>query len=261
MGSRRQAPNRDRRPVMTTTAAQDSPLLHAVLNLSRYHREHEKFYATSPREVAVTLQRHARTLQALADRWSQAQPSSRRPFSPYEGAEDLNDPAALQLEGVLFMEGEGRPPEVALLVHDLRATAERYAGTGDWLGTAMKASWDMAVGLMEFDELADLLGDRHRIIANDWLAADMSVLIARILDRAADLLDHVDFTPAALRTDLAGSRRTPGLVHAAAEMINRAADLCSESAALVNDNERRWRLFRERVAEIVDAPVADVTAE
>ena len=40
-------------------------LLDAVLNLSRFHREHEKFYASSPRERAVTLQRHARTLHAL----------------------------------------------------------------------------------------------------------------------------------------------------------------------------------------------------
>jgi hypothetical protein len=40
------------------------------------------------------------------------------------------------------------------------------------------------------------------------------------------------------------------LLHSAAELINRAADLCSDSAGLVNDNERRWRIFRERVAQI-----------
>jgi hypothetical protein len=53
-----------------------TPLLDAVLNLSHFHREHEKFYATSPRELAVELQRHARTLHALADRWSTIAPSS-----------------------------------------------------------------------------------------------------------------------------------------------------------------------------------------
>ena len=40
------------------------------------------------------------------------------------------------------------------------------------------------------------------------------------------------------------------LLHSAAELINRAADLCSDSAGLVNDNERRWRIFRERVVQI-----------
>jgi hypothetical protein len=40
------------------------------------------------------------------------------------------------------------------------------------------------------------------------------------------------------------------LLHSTAEIINRAADLCSESAGLVNDNERRWRVFRERVVQI-----------
>lgn len=46
------------------------PLLDAMLNLARFHREHEKFYAQEPRTQAVLLQRHARALQALADRWS-----------------------------------------------------------------------------------------------------------------------------------------------------------------------------------------------
>ncbi|HJQ41576.1 MAG TPA: hypothetical protein VJ831_00695 [Jatrophihabitantaceae bacterium] len=54
---------------MTTTndAAPHSPLLDAVLNLSRDHREHEKFYATAPRERAVVLQRDERaTRQSCA---------------------------------------------------------------------------------------------------------------------------------------------------------------------------------------------------
>ena len=238
---------------MTTPAAEHPPLLDAALNLSRYHREHEKFYASFPRERAITLQRHARTLHALADQWSRAVASTEPALSPYAGADDLNDPAALQLEGVLFMEGEGEPTELVNLVRDLRTSAEDFAGTGEWLGHAMQASWDIAAALAEIPGLEDLLGDRHRIIANDWLASDMSSLIARLLVRAADLLDQLDLTPAGLRTDLAGPRRAAPLVHSAAELINRAADLCSDSAGLVNDNERRWRVFRERVVALTGA--------
>ena len=43
-------------------------------------------------------------------------PASPTPFSPFEGAEDLNDAAALQLDGVLFMEGEGEPTEIGRLI-------------------------------------------------------------------------------------------------------------------------------------------------
>jgi hypothetical protein len=234
-------------------ASTTAPLLDAALNLSRFHREHEKFYASAPRELAITLQRHARALEALADTWSTVAVSTRQPFSPFEGAEDLNAEAALQLDGVLFMEGEGRPAEVANIVRDLRTAAEDFTATGTWLANAMQASWEVASALVTVNGLEDVLGERHRIIANDWLAADMSCLVARLLDRAAELLDHVDFTPGGLRRDLAGPRRTPRLLHSAAELINRAADLSSESAGLVNDNERRWRTFRRAVASVVDS--------
>ena len=234
-----------------------SPLLEAVLNLARFHREHEKFYAASPRELAVRLQRHARTLLALADRWSTAEPSTRTPFSPFEGAEDLNDPAALQLDGVLFLEGEGEPAEITHLIRDLRATAEDYVATGEWLSQAMQASWDMATALLDIDELAGEIGDRHRIIANDWQAAGMSSLIARLLHRAADVLDRVDFAPTSLRADLAAHRSSVGRLYSAAELISRAADLSSDSAGLVHDNERRWRTFREHVRTVVAAAAAN----
>ncbi len=236
-----------------TALAGNGPLLHAILNLTKFHREHEKFYASSPRELAVVLQRHARTLQALADRWSVTPPSSRSVLSPYEGTEDLNSPAALQLDGVLFMEGEGRPPEITHLIRDLRAAAADQGGIGKWLAEAMQASWDMAATLAGIGALADVLGERHRIIANDWQAAGMTVLLGRILDRAADILELVDFTPQALRADLAGEKLSAGRLYSAAELISHAADLCSDSAGLVHDNERRWRVFRQRVSEILAA--------
>jgi hypothetical protein len=237
--------------VTPTTHTSDSPLLHAILNLSTFHREHEKFYASAPREFAVTLQRHARTLQSLADKWTAATPSTTTPFSPYEGAEDLNSSAAIQLDGVLFMEGEGRPTEISHLIRDLRTAAQDQRDTSEWLGTAMRASWEMATTLAGIDELADMLGERHRIIANDWQAAQLNDLMSHLLDRAADILERVDFTPSALRADLAQARVSVGLLYSAAEIISHASDLCSDSAGLVHDNERRWRTFHQRVAGIV----------
>jgi hypothetical protein len=58
----------------------------------------------------------------------------------------------------------------------------------------------------------------------------MNGLIGLMLARAAEMLDHIDFDPAALRSDLAGARIAPQRVYSAAEVTARTADLCSESA-------------------------------
>jgi hypothetical protein len=250
--------------VPTQPKAGPPPLLEAVLNLSRFHKEHERFYSSSPLETAVRLQRHARTLQSLADRWTTVEPDTRPALSPYEGAEDLNSEAAIALDGVLFLEGEGRPAEITAIIGELRADADGFDGIGQWLATEMQASWTMAAALLDVDGLADVIGERHRIISNDWLAAHLQSVIAQLLTRAAEMLERVDLTPATLRADLSGARVTPRRVHAAAELISRAADLCCESAGLVHDNERRWRVFRARVDEVVQeltAPPAPATGQ
>jgi hypothetical protein len=237
-----------------------NPLLEAALNLSRFHKEHERFYASSPLETALRLQRHARALLALADRWSTTEPSLHPAPSPYAGAEDLNSEAATALDGVLFLEGEGRPAELSAMLAELRAEAESFSAGANWLAEAMQASWNVAAALLEVDGLADVMGERHRIIANDWLAAHMQSLVASLLARAADMLDRVDFAPAALRADLAGPRVAPQRMFAAAEVLSRAADLCTESAQLVHDNERRWRVTRGRIDQVVQALTAEPAA-
>ena len=233
---------------MTVDKGTQASFLHAIANLATFHREHEKFYAVAPREQAIVLQRHSRTLQALADQWSRTEPADRpTPFSPFEGAEDLNANAATQLDGVLFMEGDVEPAEIAHIRAELRSMAADSTATGEWLANTMQATWDSASALFAIDALADQLGERHRIIANDWQAAAMSALVGRVLVRAAEIIDLVDFTPAALRADIAGSRIAPRRLYSAAELISYSADLLSASAGLVHDNERRWRVFRIEV--------------
>jgi hypothetical protein len=236
---------------MTTHSEATSPQLEAILNLAHFHGEHERFYSSSPLETALRLQRHGRTLQALADRWSTVVPTPRAAMNPYEGADDLNSEAAIALDGALFMEGGGRPVEITAMIAELRTDADGFARGGAWLAAAMQSSWEVAASLLEVDALADLMGERHRIITNDWLAAHMQSVIAVLLLRAAEMLDHVDLTPDALRADLAADRVSPSRVRSAAELIARAADLCCGSAELVHDNDRRWRVFRERTEQVV----------
>jgi len=104
-------------------------------------------------------------------------------LNPYEGSEDLNAGEALQLDGELFMEGEGQPIEVGRMKRDLRTLGDDFIETGTWLTTAMEMTWQAAPALLGYPQLADLIGDRHRIIANDWQAASMSILAGRMLHR------------------------------------------------------------------------------
>ena len=234
--------------------ASPSPeLLEMIGNLSEFHREHEKFYAQAPLRQAVEVQAASRVLKALADRWSSVSPADSPVTSPFAGAPDLNPPGLTAETGVLFMEGEGEPAEIKQLRRDLETLAGDMETIADWLSAAMEKSWGVAGALAAYPEFADLLGERHRIIANDWQSAGDQALIARLLRRALEIIGHVDFSPAALRSDLAGERTAAAYLYSASELLDRAADLTVQSAALVHDNERRWRIFGERIRQLTAA--------
>jgi hypothetical protein len=232
-------------------------LLALVRNLSKYHREHEKYYSEAPLVDAISLQRAARTLIALAERWTTARPLETSIPSPFAGSPDLNDERAIETSGVLFMEGEAEPVETTRIKSELETAAAGGEQMGAWLSSAMEGSWGVAEALLSYPELAELLGERHRIIGNDWQNASMAQLIARYLRRAVAILERVDFSPAALRADLSGARIAPRYLYSAAELINHAADLSAASAILVHENERRWRVFHQRVEEISFVPSPD----
>ena len=223
----------------------------AILNQSKYHHEHEKFHAKVPLKQALELQEASLVLKTLADRWSrvEAQQPSQQGF-PYMGSKDLNEAATIQHTGVLFMEGEEEPAEIAALKQELQTMAASFEHSGEWLAEAMRGSWEAARPLLQIPTLADVLGERHRITANVWQSANMHGLSSMLIGRALEILGSVEFSPRAVRADLSGQRVFPGYLYSASELLDRAADLMSESAVLVHDNERRWRVFRERVEEI-----------
>ncbi|MCE3246243.1 MAG: hypothetical protein K0R41_68 [Geminicoccaceae bacterium] len=225
-------------------------LLEMIGNLSEFHREHEKFYAQAPLRQAVEVEAASRVLKALADRWSSVSPVDRPVTAPFAGAPDLNAPGLTAESGVLFMEGEGEPTEIKQLRRDLETLAGDMEAGGQWLGAAMEKGWAIAGSLAAFPEFADLLGERHRIIANDWQAADAQSLIARLIHRALEIIGRVDFSPEALRQDLAGERSSAAYLYSASELLDRAADVAVYSASLVHDNERRWRTFSDRVRQL-----------
>ena len=82
-----------------TPPVSGDPLIESALNLSRFHREHEKYYSAAPLEDALGLQRTSQALMALAERWSRAEAGGRSAASPFAGAEDLNDERAIETAG------------------------------------------------------------------------------------------------------------------------------------------------------------------
>jgi hypothetical protein len=215
---------------MTEASGSESPppqLLEAIGNLTEFHREHEKFYSQAPLGQAVEVQGASRVLKALAGRWSAVDAADHQPASPFAGAEDLNAPGLTAESGVLFMEGEGEPAEIKRLRRDLETLADDVEQTGEWLAAAMEQAWQVAGALAAYPVLADLLGERHRIIANDWLSAGQQTLVGRLVRRALDLVAKLDFSPEALRADLAGERRSAAYLYSASELIDRAADYWS----------------------------------
>ncbi|MFJ4206428.1 hypothetical protein ACIP2Y_43350 [Streptomyces sviceus] len=238
---------------MSDDEAQHTPpdsLLQVIDNLARFHREHEKYYSQAPLRQAGELQARSRALKSLADRWNDVEAGEQSSAIAFAGSEDLNAPGLVAESGILFMEGEEEPAELRRLRNEVQVLADDTEQGGAWLAQAMEQAWEIAGSLAAYPALADLLGERHRIIANDWQSAGLQVLVARLLRRGLGLLARVDFSPAALRADLRGERKAPAYLYSASELFDRAADLMTESATLVHENERRWRMFRARVREL-----------
>ncbi len=226
------------------------PALQAILNMSKFRREHEKFYAKNPLKDAIRIQEASIVLKTLADRWTHVEPTEATKGSPYRGCEDLNEKGDIAHTGVLFLEAEGEPNEIRQLKRGLRNLADDYAEGGEWLVHAMESSWESAKLLLENPALADVLGDRHRIILNDEHAAHTYIMVAREIRRAIEILDRLDLSSGGVRKDLVGIRSYPSYLYSASEMMDHAADDLGECAALLQDNEKRWRVWRERAEQV-----------
>src|SRR5271166_3585687 len=122
------------------TDSTDDGLLEIARNLSQFHREHEKYYSEAPLADAIALQRSARTLMALAERWTSVETAMTPPASSFAGAPDLNDDRAIETSGVRFMAGEGEPAEITRMKTELTHRTVPSAGCFDH-GTSRLLTW------------------------------------------------------------------------------------------------------------------------
>jgi len=100
----------------------------------------------------------------------------------------------------------------------------------------MENSWNVAAQLSMIPRLEDVLGERHRIIINDWQAANLSSLVAKLIKRSLLFLNEIDFSPTSIRTDVKNQKRYPDLLYSSSELLARGAVLSSEFVLLVHGN-------------------------
>ncbi len=158
------------------------------------------------------------------------------------------------------MEGEGEPAEITRIKSELATVAASSEQSGSWLASAMEASWGMAEALLSYPQLADLLAERHRIIGNNWQNVCTAQLAARCLRRAVSIMERIDFSPAGLRADLAGARSAPAYLYSAAELINHAAGLATQCSVRTQEDERRWRIFHDRLGQVLSGDAGRAAA-
>ncbi len=200
-------------------------MLAAIVNLSKYHHAHEEFYSQFPSQQAAEIRRASQVLRVLAERWAHVDASGPTP-------------------------AEGEQAEVAQLRHDLKALAESFGRAGTLFSMNIESSADAAKPLIQKSPSTAVVSDRQKIIVNDWRAAYMGSMASRLIRRATDILDHVDFTPRSAKADERGRRYSPKYLSSASDLLDRAAKAADESAVLFHDNERRWLAFRQRVGEV-----------
>ena len=228
------------------------PLLEAVIwsgpDVKSVQPEHNRMCAHWPLDCVTRIHHASHALRVVSERLAGA--GSRPVAALYHqtGCIDVetssSDPSA---EGVLLRVA-ALPAEIQTHKLALRALADDLTRVSGWLARACGSSWDAAKVVRQKLGVTGVLGDDQRVIAKDWLAADMTALISTLLRRAVGVLDRVELTPAAISADVAGQRSYTLVVQLAAEMLERAAALATQSALFVEDFDKRWHLLRQQIS-------------
>ena len=226
--------------------------LDGMLQVARFHREHERFHSMKGLQDAADLRRESNALKVLADTWFRAagRESSETARVDYQraefraaGCEDLSDPVAVATTGILFMEGEQEPRELVQLQFKLAGMAEGLGRASEWLGEKMVAGFERESVLLT-PELARAARPRFMALKRTSMTAAKFGVISRLLRAALGALQAVELKPAAIRKDLEGAAE---LMRTASWLLDAAAALLAEQAADLAFSDVDWTTY---VAEL-----------
>lgn len=221
----------------------DDERLRNMLNICRFHRQHERFHTTESMQVAVELRRHSNALKVLGDRWlaTAAEGDGKQEYGgdslfKAAGCYDLNDMAGITTTGILFMEGESEPREIKMMQNRLKELAEYYRSAGTWLAEKMDAGWERESVLLNVD-FTDISYQRHFALINTTMTGQAYETAGRILRAANQNLSSVEFLPGKIRKNLRG---TGQLMRTTAWLIDEAAAILAKRAAENGLVDRYW---------------------
>jgi len=210
--------------------------LELLLNIARTHRSHERYYTQQLAEGAAQLLRDANALRILADVWMGPDQQIRRQNDPVAGCDDLNAISAIPAIGVLFMEDEGEPKEIAGLKARLRGASAAQQAAGAWLFAKTKVAVERESALLR-GTLREAAEARFSTIGVNWCGAQECTLAGRLLALALSRIDSLDLSPAAVR---AARRETGQALLEASWLIVMAAQLQAGYSVNLADNDRNW---------------------
>ena len=232
-------------------ATQSGVTVHRSFGVPEHESKHHHVCMHWPLDGATKIHAASQSLAVLARSWSRIDADTKACNHIIPRCIDVSEVATRAETDLLRLRAVAMSAEIQKIKLCTRALVEDFQKVGEWLARAAGSTWDAAKTVRRTRALASTLDEDHRVVAKDWLAADMNFLIAWLLRQAIKLLDRLELTPKAIETDLIGARCYGDILGSAAGMLDHAAILANESELFVVEMDQRWRTFRDHIARVV----------
>lgn len=213
-------------------------------------RSEERVLDHAPLNAAHRLDAVAQALgalMALAHRRVQLPPPE---FRSRFGCQDVADPSGLPDPDPAAACNAPAGDELRQVRSALAQLAEEYERIGLWLGREIARGWRIA-GDSGAPSGGIALGDHYRIITRDWMAADMSLVLARLLRRVSRTIPSAWPEHPQSASDAVSARTGWLQLQRAAVLLRRTVTLAAEHGDFLCDFDRRWRSLREQTGRLL----------
>ena len=201
-------------------------------------------------EKSDELAAKATAFESLAVRWAEAQ--SARVEDKCNDLIKCNtrcDAAFVNGDGSPFVESD-ELDELAHIKGSLRVLAGRFKAVHPWL-LDVKRREEKTFSLPSNDSSFNNLWILQFVILNNEAAALHDfVYVGEVLHKVADLLERINFSPEAIRSDLLGPRKILRLLMIGSRMVTGGANMARLSVDFVEGNNDRWKEFKEKAEEL-----------
>ncbi len=195
------------------------------------------------------IQAAGAALQHLVQLWDQAEQLFTVSGRAQSGSRVPEGVVVDEIEiDLLLLKAAEAPHAAQVISQQLVDLAQQFSAVNKWLLQSARVSCEGVQKAPRHEQALAVLRDDHRVIARDWLGADMNAGISRLLLRAAQILHSVDLSPRAIHDDLLGSRDLRVPLQAAATILERAGALAADCAAFVRNFDQQWLSLRGEIS-------------